>query len=374
MTATDRAFIRVFDQDADQADLAPHVLFAARGVQMSKTIAAADAMSEQRQGGGSRRSTATEPARAKPSAMDATSSTARPRPPQKQDRPSRSTYLPSAYRNLVGVDDAHSASDCPRIVAFEDPHTGDRRADTEGPHTLDRSLVADAMSAAPALQAFRAALEVDALRWPPVVELLMDQHARELAVLGDAFKRCMDNGQRVIVIQSTSRGAGCTTVALALARLLAGEGYSVAIVDAEFRQPGLAVASGLVVDEGWERALASQSPIAESVIQSLQDALAVVPLVPLREEVLAGAEFPERVAAALRELAENFDVVLVDAGCTAEWFASARTRTSPLAAAADACVLVCAFDPRSGGGEWPRFDLSLPLVGVVENLALTGAA
>ena len=202
----------------------------------------------------------------------------------------------------------------------------------------------------------------------------IDRHADDLAVLGDAIKRCMGNGHRVIVLQSTSRGAGCTTVAMAVARLLAGEGNSIALVDAAFRQPGLAAAAGLVIDEGWERTLAAQVPIAESVIQSLQDAIAIVPLLPLREELLAAAVWPDRVAAALRELAENFDIVLVDAGCTAEWFASAGARTSPLATAADACVLVCAVDPRSGEGEWPQVDLSLPLVGVVENLALAGAA
>jgi Mrp family chromosome partitioning ATPase len=376
MTATDRAFIRVFDQDADRAELAPHVLFAARGVQMSKTIAIADALAEQRQGGsrGARRSLAPVDARQDAAAIDAARPTAPPRPPQKQDRRSRSTYLPSAYRNLVGIDDSHAVSEGPRIVAFEEPGASDDRADANGPRTLDRSPVSDAVSAAPASYEFRPALEVDALRWPPVVDLLLDRHAQQLAILGDALQRCMGNEQRVIVFQSTSRGAGCTTIALALARLLVGEGNSVAIVDAAFRQPGLAAATGLVIDEGWERSLVTPAPIAESVIQSLQDAVAIVPLGTPRDHTLGGAASPDRVAAALRELGKNFDAVLVDTGCTAEWFTSASARTSPLAVAADACVVVYRFDPHSRADAYPQVDLPLPLVGVVENLAFTGAA
>jgi Mrp family chromosome partitioning ATPase len=204
-----------------------------------------------------------------------------------------------------------------------------------------------------------------------VVDRLLDQHTRELDILCDALSQAMKKDQRVIAVQSTARGVGCTTVALALARLLAADGRSVAVIEGQFDRPGLAASVGLVIDSGWEKAIVSDHSIAEWVIQSLQDKIAIVPLAPLRAEQLGGDVVLDRIRSAMLDLAGHFEIVLVDAGPPVD--PSARMRANPLADAADACVLVHAYDPQGGKDDVPQVDLSLPLIGVVENLA-TGVA
>jgi Mrp family chromosome partitioning ATPase len=373
MTATDRAFIRVFDELPERADLAPHVLFAARGVQMSKTIAAADALAGPGAGLAARRSPEPEQRRMTSAAIEATGMTSRSRSSPRQDRESRSTYLPSAFRNLVGIDETEASPVGPRFAVFDKAELADKQTDELDAHALDRKTTPMPGHEAGGIAEFRPALEVDALRWPAVVTRLISQNAQELGILGDALRQSIDKEQRVIALQSASRGAGCTTVALASARLMASQGYSVGIVDADLHRPGLATAVGLVIEEGWESTLFSEAPISEAVIRSLSDGIAIVPLATPYQEQLSRTALPSRAAAAFHVLAENFDVVLLDSGCSTELLASLDTRTGQ-PAAADACVLVYAFDPHAHAADLPQLDLSLPLIGVVENLAVTGAA
>jgi hypothetical protein len=113
--------------------------------------------------------------------------------------------------------------------------------------------------------------------------------------------------------------------------------------------------------------------VAEAVIRSLSDKLAIVPLAPLSADQLASPALAGRVASAMSDLAGHFDIVLVDVGCPAE-FALAAGATNPLTAAANACVLVHAYEPHPDGNDVPAVDLTLPLIAVVENLARGSAA
>jgi Mrp family chromosome partitioning ATPase len=370
MTATDRAFIQAFDDFPRRADLAPHVLFAARGVQMTKTIAAADALTEERSGAGKMCETrGAKESRGAATAPRPDGAVAKARPAVRQVRQPQSTYLPSQFRNLVGVGDLED-SPSSRESSPIGPAVQSEARDTTRTR-LDRGEPSQPPAVEREANAFRPALEVDALRWPAVVDRLLDQHTRELDVLCDALGHAMKKDQRVIAVQSTGRGVGCTTVALTLARLLAADGRSVAVVDGQFVRPGLAASVGLVIDSGWEKAIVSDHSIAEWVIQSLLDKIAIVPLVPVSAEQLGGDVVLDRIRSAMLDLAGHFEIVLVDAGPPVD--PSARMRANPLADAADACVLVHAYDPQWGNDDVPQVDLSLPLIGVVENLA-TGVA
>lgn len=380
MTATDRAFIRVFDHRAEMADLAPHVLFAARGVQTSTPVAATDVPAEQRghYGGDARQQpaprrqagdAATAP-RKEATTSRATVTTGRPRPPQEPPPNDQSTYLPSALRNRVDVDNPRTIPDGPPAVAADDGPAPDTRSSDQR-----LSVVApEAVPPAEASQEFRAALEVDALRWPSVVDRLLCQHDRELGILCDGLRNAMHSEQRLIAFQSTRRSAGCTTVALATARLLASEGISVAVVDAEFDRPGLAAAVGLAIEDGWERTLLAGAPLSESVIQSLADRISIVPLARPCRGSDSGAALADGAAPVLRTLAAHFDIVLVDAGDASAPAATGRPAENRVSAATDACVLVQAHDPRTIAADEPQVDLSCPLIGVVENLATMAGA
>ena len=158
----------------------------------------------------------------------------------------------------------------------------------------------------------RPALEVDAVRWPAMCETLLMQHGERFDRMAVEICREAGLGQKIIAITGLRRGEGRTTLALCLARRLAAGRASVALVDADFSNPSLAAQLHISVDRGWEAVMRSEETLWEVMIESVSDRLAVVPLAAEAASDYSPAAF--RIAATLNELAEHYDVVLVDAG------------------------------------------------------------
>ena len=98
-----------------------------------------------------------------------------------------------------------------------------------------------------------------------------------------------------------------------LAKLLADAGKSVAIVDGNFAAPGLAQQLGLAVQAGWEQLLSGATPLAEGVVYSLGDRIALLPLV---RGGAAAAETLDAIHASVTAgvLRYHYNVVLIDLG------------------------------------------------------------
>lgn len=157
------------------------------------------------------------------------------------------------------------------------------------------------------------ALEVEEFLWPETcTELLLkaessfDQWAAKLA-------QAAMNGQNVILLSGLTRHEGRTTALLCLARRLAQAGVRTALVDADFHKPGLADALGVEVTTGWDEVLVTGAPLQEALIVSRQDDLT---LLPLSEHLGHSQQLADnlQVAVGLRALADQYDLVLVDAG------------------------------------------------------------
>jgi Mrp family chromosome partitioning ATPase len=127
----------------------------------------------------------------------------------------------------------------------------------------------------------------------------------------------LPTGHGTIVVSGCRRGEGRTSVALMLARHLALGGARVALVDADFQRPQVAHQLGIMVEAGWEESLAGELPPGEAAIESLADALTIV---PLRQPISASALSEKRVH--VRQLIArwqtDFDLVCIDAGPLAE--------------------------------------------------------
>jgi len=160
---------------------------------------------------------------------------------------------------------------------------------------------------------FKPALEVDRFRWSPVCDELVHRHFHHLRPALHTLLAADDAGRSLIGVGAAASGLGCTTVVSCLARLLVGAGKSVAIVDGNFAAPGLATHLGLAVETGWEDVLAGSVPLAESVVYSLADRLA---LLPQRAGGAAAAEKLESIHSSVTAgvLRYHYDMVLVDLG------------------------------------------------------------
>ncbi len=179
---------------------------------------------------------------------------------------------------------------------------------------------------------FQPALEVDQFRWPSVCDQLADQHPTVLDPVVEAVREAVGQGRTLIGFLGAQPRAGCTTMLLSVARCLAASGNRVAVVDADFataalatrEESGLDLASqlGLVATVGWEDVLAGRVPLAEGVIQSATEPMAVLPILRRPNsadeslQVIQTHGIQASVTAGV--LREHYDVVLVDLGCATQ--------------------------------------------------------
>ncbi len=161
-----------------------------------------------------------------------------------------------------------------------------------------------------AREVFRPLWEVDRFRWPVLVDRLLSQGGG-LAGIVNRLVGHSHNGTKVLAIPSFGRGEGRTTVAFCLARLAAGRGISVVLVDGDHEHPVVATELGISFDMGWDAAVDNPPNMAEVAVQSIEDDLSILPLCGNPHRCDASIA---RARVALGSLSEVHDLVLVDAG------------------------------------------------------------
>jgi Mrp family chromosome partitioning ATPase len=165
----------------------------------------------------------------------------------------------------------------------------------------------------PAHAAPKPMFEIDAVRWPAICQSLFDECGSGFSELADNLRQEAAQGRKVIGVTGLGRSEGRTTLTLCLAKQLAAARIRVAVVDADFESPSVASRLGINTETGWETALTGEQSVWEVMIEATADRLSIVPL--------AAAHFADQmprpvygIAAVLADLAEHYDIVLVDAG------------------------------------------------------------
>jgi Mrp family chromosome partitioning ATPase len=165
--------------------------------------------------------------------------------------------------------------------------------------------------------AARPMFEIDAVRWPVMCQKLLTECGPRFSELANGLRQEAAHGRKVLAVTGLGRGEGRTTLTLCLAKQLAEARIRVALVDADFASPTIASRLGINAEAGWESALTGEQSVWEVMIEATSDRLSIVPL--------AAAHFADQmprpvygIAAVLADLAEHFDIVLVDAGPLAE--------------------------------------------------------
>lgn len=193
---------------------------------------------------------------------------------------------------------------------------------------------------------FRPALEVDAFAWPAIVEDLVSTYSDRWQEAVVTMVEADAAGCSLVGVAGLGSGVGATTTALALARLLVAAGKTIALVDADFRMAQLASYLGLAVQIGWEDVLAGRTPLAEAMIHSLGDRMALLPLVrggiPASEKL--DAIHSSITAGVLRY---HYDIVLFDLGDVCDQVQSPIARRTARQCRLDATLLVAGPDQRS---------------------------
>lgn len=155
--------------------------------------------------------------------------------------------------------------------------------------------------------------EVDRFHWPRTCQKLLADEDGSLAEAGEKLVAAVRDGMRVLAITGTRRGEGRSTLALCLARVAAGAGLNVVLMDGDFARPQLASKLGLQVACGWQDAALGTIPLSETAILSREDALTLMPLTSGPATRSLSLADP-RVTATLRAAAATFELVVLDLG------------------------------------------------------------
>ncbi len=180
--------------------------------------------------------------------------------------------------------------------------------------SISDEMTGDDASADVASEPFSPMLQVDRFNWPKVCRRLNETVSQELDRLADGLVAEMTRGRKVLGIGGCRSGEGATTLLICAGRRLAERGFRVALVDAHPANPKLARRLGLLASYGFEDVLSGQMPLEEVLIESAEDGLTVLPMCNPAADAGRSAEQQRCFVQAIRTLAANYDLVLVDPG------------------------------------------------------------
>ena len=158
---------------------------------------------------------------------------------------------------------------------------------------------------------FRPEWEIDRFPWPEICEQLSTQLSAELQQATESITTaCASQGTKTVLLTSVDQGVGRTTLALCLARAMARQGKSVAVVDLDHQHPTILQDMGIEFDSGLE-SLGQDDVSAESIcVTALEDGVTLIPAVrPFAADWAATSH----VSQLLQSAARHHDLVIIDA-------------------------------------------------------------
>ena len=152
----------------------------------------------------------------------------------------------------------------------------------------------------------------DQVQWPPVCCALTQAAADSLEGAGRTLAQAVAEGMKTIAVTSADAAVGVTTMAICLARATAQQGVRVALVDAHFSDPRLAVEMGLEHPSSWFRRMHKQAAGSSSMPLEKEG----VTFYPLEIEAPDGLTDWTRspLASSLDEISQGHELVLLDVG------------------------------------------------------------
>lgn len=162
----------------------------------------------------------------------------------------------------------------------------------------------------PTVQKWRPRWEVDRFELSKACQVI-GAHSESLeGIVADSISLC-EQGNHRFAVRSWSRGAGRTTIAICIARLLGELGYEAVVLDADLDNPELSQQLGVDIAEGWEAIIAKNASLADTCVKSIEDNFTIVPL-KSSKIAIHQKKVQHRLNKMLNALSENFDFVLID--------------------------------------------------------------
>jgi Mrp family chromosome partitioning ATPase len=182
-----------------------------------------------------------------------------------------------------------------------------------------------------------AGYQVDHFIWPEICERLSAVADAPLEQLADGLAGDLSGEGRVVAVAGCRRGEGATTLMLAAARKLARNRRRTILVDADLDDAQLARQLGIQPESGLEDVLSGRMSLAEVIVESVEDSLA---LLPLRGPLAATESALKYLAQDLQSLRGHYDLILLKLGPLGDGSPAAGLVVRSLARQLDTAVVV----------------------------------
>ena len=183
---------------------------------------------------------------------------------------------------------------------------------SDGRVLADREQVVESPQGIEFDQFVAASTSMVSFDWPSITASLLGSPA--ILNLELNIDRPGQRPVREIAITSTQVGAGATTIAMSLARQLAGHGARVLLVDANISNAALTHRLGVGASRSWIQSLSTRSSISELVWLDENSNIAMLPMMPLTTSV----SWPRKILTQLSRLVDpielDYDVIIYDTG------------------------------------------------------------
>lgn len=158
---------------------------------------------------------------------------------------------------------------------------------------------------------FKPDWEVDRFLWPVICEQVETRLEKELIRAAEAIvEDCEQRGSNIVAVTTTEDGVGSTTMTLCLAREAARQGLTVAMVDLDHASPSLMDRLGVACEHGIESLQKASIDTENICVTAVEDG---VSLLPTMEAIDAEYCASDTVHQMIERVAENHDLVLIDA-------------------------------------------------------------
>ncbi len=173
-------------------------------------------------------------------------------------------------------------------------------------------------------------LRVPAFNWPLVTSSLLGSPA--ILNLELNVQNMLTATRNRVLVTSSQRGDGTTTVAIALARQLANHGQQVLLIDADLGNPTLAYRLGLVRQKSWIQAISDGCSAADLIVTQNTTPISLLPLSPAATRVGWPRKIYDLFGVMAEQISTRFDVVIIDVGPIHQLLAESTSPGIPAAA------------------------------------------
>jgi Mrp family chromosome partitioning ATPase len=158
--------------------------------------------------------------------------------------------------------------------------------------------------------------QIAAWHWPILCDTLLAKTGAGFRALAEQLLQTARSHRRAIALLSAQREAGCTSILLTLAHVLAETPTRVLLIDADFARPALAQRLGLQPECGLWDVLRESAALETALLPLIRDKLMLLPLACPVDHADVRKAAGDAFTRLMDRLRDSYDLILIDAG---EW-------------------------------------------------------